>query len=83
MNIVHEECEIFVYLLSFIAAKKCDEILSNSTKDEVQVKDINAAFDEIILWKTNLFKVPRSKAGKNFILELAKWLEHILVKILL
>ena len=83
MNIVREECKIFAYLLSLIEAKKCGEILSNSTKDEVQVKDINAAFDEIIHWKTNLFKVPPGKTGKNFISELAKWLEHILVKILL
>ena len=30
----------------------------------------------LILWKKNLFKVPSGKLGKNFILELAKWLEH-------
>ena len=30
----------------------------------------------LILWKKNLFKVPSGKSGKNFILELAKWLEH-------
>ena len=30
----------------------------------------------LILWKKNLFKVPLGKSGKNFILELAKWLEH-------
>ena len=76
MNIVHEESEIFAYLPSFIEAKRCAEILTNSTKGEVQEKDINAVYDEIIHWKKNLFKVLSAKAGKNFILELAKWLEH-------
>ena len=76
MNIVREESEILANLPSFIEAKKCAEILTNSTKGEVQVKDINAADYEIIHWKKNLFKVPSGKARKNFILELAKWLEH-------
>ena len=76
MNIVHEESEIFAYLLSFIEAKKCAKILTNSTKGEVQVKDINAAYDQIMHWKKILFKFPSGKAGKNFFLELAKWLEH-------
>ena len=76
MNIVHEKSEIFAYLPSFIEAKKCAETLTNSTKGEVQAKDINPAYDEIIHWKKNLFKVSSGKSGKNFTLELAKWLEH-------
>ena len=76
MNIKHEEGEIFAYLPSFIEAKKCVEILTNSTKGEMQAKDINAAYDEIMHWNKNIFKVPSGKSRKNFILELAKWLEH-------
>ena len=76
INILHEESKIFANLPSFVEAKKCAEILTNSIKGEVQVKNINTAYDEIIHWKKNIFKVPSGKAGKNFILELAKWLEH-------
>ena len=88
MNIIHEESEIFAYLPSFIEAKKCAEILTNSTKSEVQAKDINTAYDEIIHWKKNIFKVPSGKSGNNFILELAKMvrtLQHkrVIIKILL
>ena len=51
MKIVDEDSEIFPYLPSFIEAKKWAEIFTNSTKGEVQAKDINAAYDEIIHWK--------------------------------
>ena len=54
MAIVHEESDIFAHLPSFVEAKKCEEILTNSTKGVVQTKDINAAYDEIIHWKKNL-----------------------------
>ena len=76
MTIVHEESDIFANLPSFVEAKKCAEILANSTKGVVQSKNINAAYDEIIHWKKNIFDVPSGKSGKNFILDLAKWLEH-------
>ena len=76
MSIVHEESDIFAYLSSFVEERKCAEILTNITKDGVEAKDINTAYDEIIHWKKNLFKVPSDKSGKIFILELAKWLEH-------
>ena len=76
MTIVHEESDIFAHLPSFFEAQKCAKILTNNTKGIVQTKDINAAYDEIIQSKKNLFKVPSGKSGKNFILELAKWLEH-------
>ena len=59
MNIkVHEKSEIFANLPWFIEAKKCAEVLANTTKGEVEVKDINAVYDEIIHWKQNLFEVP-------------------------
>ena len=61
---------------SFVEAKKCAEILANSTKGVVQAKNINAAYGEIIHWKKNIFDVPSGKSGKNFILDIAKWLEH-------
>ena len=67
--------EIFAYFPSFVKAKKCAEILTSTTNGEVQAKD-NADYDEIMHWKKNLFKVPSGKSAKNFILELAQWLEH-------
>ena len=76
MAIIHEESYIFGYLPSFVQAKKCAEILAHSTNGVVQAIDINAAYDEIIYWKKNLFKFPSGKSGKNFILELARKLEH-------
>lgn len=76
MNIVYHQSEIFAYLPSFIEVRKCAKIRTNSGKGKVQAKGINAAYDEIINWEKKLFKVPLGKSGKNFFLELAKWLEH-------
>ena len=68
MNIVYEECEIFAYFPSFVKAKKCAEILTNTTNGEVQAND-NADYDEILHWKKNLFKVPSGKSAKNLIIK--------------
>ena len=40
------------------------------------VMEINNAYDEIIHWRKNLFKVPTGKAGRSFITELTLWLDH-------
>ena len=37
---------------------------------------INDAYDEIVHWKRNIFEVPTSKIGRDFVNELAVWLEH-------
>ena len=40
INILHEESKFFANLPSFVEAKKCAEILTNSIKGEVQVKNL-------------------------------------------
>ena len=37
---------------------------------------IDNAYDEIVQWRKNLFKLPSGNAAKEFIAELTKWLEH-------
>ena len=37
---------------------------------------INDAYDKVIMWQKNLFKLPTGNAAKAFISELAKWLQH-------
>ena len=37
---------------------------------------INDAYDKVIKWRKNLFKLPTGNAAKAFISELTKWLEH-------
>ena len=60
--------EIFAYFPSFVKAKKCAEILTNTTNGEVQAND-NADYVEILHWKKNLFKVPSGKSAKNLIIK--------------
>ena len=36
------------------------------------VQLLNAAYDEVVHWKPNLFRVPYGKAGKSFVSELAR-----------
>ena len=37
---------------------------------------VDQAYSTIIKWRTNLFKLPTGKAGKEFITELTSWLHH-------
>ena len=40
------------------------------------VQQINNAYNMIIKWKANIMRLPTGKAGKEYITELAKWLEE-------
>lgn len=44
------------------------------TKDDIH-NNINVLYEEIVLWRHNLFKVPSGAAGKKFISETTKWIE--------
>ena len=39
-------------------------------------EDISNLYEELIHWRRNLFDVPTNKAGRQFVGELAIWLEH-------
>ena len=36
------------------------------------INSLNAAYNEVVHWRPNLFKVPLGKAGKSFVCELAR-----------
>ena len=40
------------------------------------VQQINNAYNIIIKWRANIMRLPTGKAGKEYITELAKWLEE-------
>ena len=44
------------------------------TKDDIHNK-INVIYEEIVLWRRSLFKLPSEAAGKKFISETTKWIE--------
>ena len=49
------------------------KICGSHTKDDVSMI-INAIYEEIVLWRRNIFMVPTGASGKKFVNEIAKWL---------
>ena len=37
---------------------------------------VSSAYECIVKWKKNLFKLPSGKSGKDFVNEMSVWLEH-------
>ena len=37
---------------------------------------VSCAYEQIVKWKKNMFKLPSGKAAKEFICEMSLWLEH-------
>ena len=52
-----------------------EQIVHNLPGDIFE-EQINAAYDEVIFWRKNLFMLPAGKAAKNFIRELTFWLDQ-------
>lgn len=50
-------------------------IWGNHTKEDIHHK-IDAIYDEIVLWRRNLFMLPSGAAGKKFVSETTKWIEY-------
>ena len=48
----------------------------NGHQGEAFVSLVNEAYNKIIKWRKNLFKLPSGKAAKGYITELTKWIDH-------
>ena len=40
------------------------------------IKKINLVYNTVVHWRRNLFQVPKSKVGRDFVNELTEWLQH-------
>ena len=58
---------------------RINRIPTNNWRDMTNVdfiRNIDNAYNEIITWRKNIFKIPSGKAVKSFIKELTFWLEQ-------
>ena len=49
---------------------------SQTVHSATMTKDVQAAYQEIVFFRKNLFNIPSGKAGKEFITELTSWMKH-------
>jgi len=57
-----------------LSDKNSLKVWGNQTIEEVKV-NINNIYNEIVLWRKNIFKVPSGKSGKTFIQEMTRLIE--------
>ena len=74
INIEHE-LTILPNLPTFQKAKELNADYCGMTGKEF-IKTIDSVYEEIILWRRSLFKLPSGNAAKLFIKELTVWLER-------
>ena len=75
LNIVVENV-ITANIPSFEPSNFCISKEINGLKGLEFINAINNAYEEVIQWRKNLFKLPTGKSVKFFIRELTVWLEH-------
>ena len=75
------EVTFFKELPPYIKAKDLDKdtclIQWGTFQNGVEIKNaLNSAYDEVVTWRKNLFKLPSGKHGKAFIHEITKWVNE-------